>query len=108
MRKDEILIGTREDFENYFYEFIGVIKKNEEDENISQIEHGEYYIELSEVHSIKNQLDRIEQRDPKFGMLTFLKYEHNKEMIVTTKSYFIWLQEEESNKTNQDIQNLTN
>ena len=100
MQKLELLKGTKEELEDYFYKEIGVKEKSDDAEFIVGLaKNSVAYSELSETNTIKKQIEDIESYQKPIGMVAYLKairtgeiLENNAPTIhLTIESKFIYV-----------------
>lgn len=99
MREVDLLIGTREEFENYYYNDLKVIPFETRNKDV-KIDLSPSYFETSEENCLKNQLDKIESNNG-FGMVYFIgnsKSDEENTVKMTMLSRFIWIQKGKSNE----------
>lgn len=85
--KKELLKGTKEELEDYFYNEVGVIKCLEKysEENSERRMENVYFVEATEKFSISNQLNEI--YDKGVGIVSYLKCVYNEQQTVKNFSF---------------------
>jgi len=101
IRKEEILIGTKEEIINYFRNELKIYTSREEAElNLSSELSSKKVVRCDTItssgKSIEDQILNIEKRDSKFGKVSWFEIDlislSPPEVNMTMKSTFIWIQ----------------